>query len=64
MEHAFKKWREKKKREREGKRGRRKSRGGCWRDSFPGHRVIPRYHKQQIKRSFSKNFDKEISLGI
>lgn len=56
--------RRKKKEKREGKRGRRKSRGGCWRDWFPGHRVIPRYHKQQIKRSFSKNFDKEISLGI
>lgn len=31
---------------------------------FPERRVIRGYHVQQIKRSFSKNFDKKISLGI
>lgn len=52
-------------REREKKRERGgKAEGGCWRDAYFQSRVIPRYHEQQIKRSFSKNSDKEISLGI
>lgn len=41
-----------------------KVKGRCWREAYFLSTVIPRYHEQQIKRSFSKDFDKKISLGI
>lgn len=59
MEREGRRKKGEKKGERGGKR-RRLSEGSL----FPEHRVIQGYNVQQIKRSFSKNFDKKISLGI
>ena len=49
---------------REERGERRRKREAVGGSLFPECRVIRGYHVQQIKRSFSKNFDKKISLGI